>query len=643
MKTGLRRALSLALGFGLLAVPSSAASTTFTDVPSTYWGYSYITEAASKGLVSGIGNGQYGPEDTLSNAQFVTMVCSLFYSDQVASQGSSQQWWRPYMNVAYSAGLLQGTTVAQQRTADGDWTASAVDAEISRYDMAQIISNIVSDQNWEQPDNMSLVLAQLLIKDWSSIPTQYQTAVAIAYAKGFLSGDDNGNFNGSASSTRAQAAVVLCSLEEANTQMTAPVYTNTSRLTNGLTATEENVADLVDDLWASYPDYDVWDVDRSYTSQRLGTGSGSRGFVYMLSDKIFGAMPVNEIEDPADLRVGDVLSLDNGGEYGLVSQVSGSTFTYASCDSAGWISWKNDMFLEDLGRDDTVYTRYLTLPQPDDVLANGDDATERNVERILDDLQDDRDYEDGEDWDMDREYDSEVFGSYSGDRGFAYRISDEIFGELDYERLDVDYPEDMRLGDVIFDSYHDLYGVVVDVDYRDETYTYVSIDGDDRIDWNFTGYFSDLDLLYTRYPENTDSSQDDELTNGDRITTGNVSSLLDEVVADARRDYDDYWEMDDRYNSEVFGSNNYDDEAFAYYISDEIFGNRDYDYVDYPEDLRPGDVIYDDESNLYGVVLSIDEDGETCDYVSVESDGWINDDLWCYFDDLDLDQLYTRY
>ena len=65
--------------------------------------------------------------------------------------------------------------------------------------------------------------------------------------------------------------------------------------------------------------------------------------------------------------------------------------------------------------------------------------------------------------------------------------------------------------------------------------------------------------------------------------------------------------------------------------------------MDYPEDLRPGDVIYDDESNLYGVVLSIDEDGETCDYVSVESDGWINDDLWCYFDDLDRDQLYTRY
>ena len=141
MKAGLQRVLALALGVSALAIPASAAAT-FTDVPSTYWGYSYITEAASKGLVSGIGNNKYGPEDTLSNAQFITMVCNMFYSDQVDSQGSSSQWWRRYMNVAYANGLLNGTTVAGQFSANGDWTTSAVDAEISRYDMAQIIYNL---------------------------------------------------------------------------------------------------------------------------------------------------------------------------------------------------------------------------------------------------------------------------------------------------------------------------------------------------------------------------------------------------------------------------------------------------------------------------------------------------------------------
>ena len=73
-----------------------------------------------------------------------------------------------------------------------------------------------------------------------------------------------------------------------------------------------------------------------------------------------------------------------------------------------------------------------------------------NVEDILDDLQDDRDYKDGKSWDLDDEYESDVFGTYSGTRGFAYQISDEIFGDLDYET--VDRENDLRVGDVVYDQ-----------------------------------------------------------------------------------------------------------------------------------------------------------------------------------------------
>ena len=114
MKTGLRRLLALALGAGLLTANTYAAATTFTDVPTTYWGYYYIDRAATEGLVSGIGDNQYGPEQTLSNAQFVTMICNMFYKTAVAAnQNSSGQWWYPYMAAAYSAGILSNTTVAQ--------------------------------------------------------------------------------------------------------------------------------------------------------------------------------------------------------------------------------------------------------------------------------------------------------------------------------------------------------------------------------------------------------------------------------------------------------------------------------------------------------------------------------------------------
>ena len=627
MKAGLRRAIALSLGLCALTIPASAA-TSFTDVPSTYWGYSYITKAANNGLVSGIGNNQYGPEQKLSNAQFVTMVCNLFYSNQVKAQGTSSDWWRPYMNVAYANNLLSGTTVGQSYAATGSWSSSSVNGQISRYDMAQIMYNLSNAQKWESPDSMSLVLTQLLIKDFGSIPTNYQMPVAYCYAKGLLTGDENSNFNGSATTTRAQAAVVLCGLNDEKTSITAPTYTNSNRLANGLVATEENVANLIDDVWASYPDYDQWNVNTTYTSQRLGVGTGSKGFAYMISDKIFGGMPAN-----------------SGSQYGVVCEADEDSFTYVSCDSSGWISWKNDMYRDDLDRYDTVWTRYLDMPEPDDVLSNGKEATRKNVEAILDDLKKDKDYKEGKTWREDADYESDVLGDAEGSRALAYKISDEIFGNLDYEKVnDVD---DLRIGDVIYDrDYHALYGVVVDIDWSDYSCTYVAADEYyEEISWKFGCDLDDITTIYTRYPEDAkytdDRDEDDRLTNGDRITTGNVSALMDEILDECSGKYFEdagYWAMARSYDSNVFYDDVEGSEAFAYYVSDEIFGNRDYDDVKYPEDLLIGDVICVDGD--YGIVDKVYDD--YCRYYTVYKDGEIHTTT-VDFDDKDLDEMYTRY
>ena len=135
---------------------------------------------------------------------------------------------------------------------------------------------------------------------------------------------------------------------------------------------------------------------------------------------------------------------------------------------------------------------------------------------------------------------------------------------------------------------------------------------------------------------------DNILTNGKDITTTNVRKLLNTVLDDVKYDYENYWDTEEKYNSNVFGSKNYEDEAFAYYISDEVFGYRDYDYVDYADELRVGDVIYDNDAERYAVVLSIDEDDETCDYVSINKSGKIVES-WCDFDDIDDEIMYTRY
>ena len=648
MKAGLRRAIALSLGLCALTIPASAVTTTFTDVPSSYWGYSYITEAASKGLVSGIGNQQYGPEQTLTQTQFVTMVCNMFYSTAVANQGTSSQWWLPYMNVARGAGLLTNTTIAQQYSTANGWDASVDRTTITRYDMAQILANVATAQSWEAPDSLTLMYARLLIEDWDSIPSQYRNAVASSYARGFLTGDENRNFNGEASTTRAQAAVVLCALDESRTTITTPTYTNTNRLTNGLAATEVNVSDLLSGLRNTYPNYGSWNMDRSYTSRVLGTGTGSRAFTYMLSDQVFGAMRSTRLSDPKDLRVGDVVTL-SGGQYGLVASVSDTSFTYVTCNSSGVITWGNTMNLRSLSSSNTVYTRYGSLPAGDDTLTDGSAATERNVGYLLDDLEED--YEQGDHWN--ENYDSDELGNGGRDsRGFAFCISDEVFGDLESTR--VRNVDDLRIGDLIrvdFDNDEDeddnyRYGIILEINGRSSgsTFYYVSLDEDGDIDWDLSAKIRDIDedYMYTRYPDEADDQEDDELTNGQTVTTSHVRSLLESVLD---RDYDDYyedgvWLDDEEYtDSDVFRDAD-GSEGFAYFISDKIFGKLPDRDVDRARDLRVGDVIYDKDEELFGIVKSIDTGDQECTYYSIDKHGEL-DSYTCEF--RAITDMFTRY
>lgn len=164
--------------------------------------------------------------------------------------------------------------------------------------MAQIMVNVAGSKGWENPSALDLMAARISIKDWSTIPSNYQNAVAGAYARKLLSGDENGNFNGAASTTRAQAAVVLCSLYDASTTIQVPTYVNSNRLVSGKTPSESNVYDdlvaLKERLSRELP----VGYDPQLHLQGTGTATGVEAFAYMLSDKVFGAMAASKLKDP---------------------------------------------------------------------------------------------------------------------------------------------------------------------------------------------------------------------------------------------------------------------------------------------------------------------------------------------------------
>lgn len=194
-------ALSIALALTMVSTTAFAASVEFTDVPSSHWAHTSVIEMAEKGVVAGVGNNLFAPDTTVSYAQFATMIVRSFYDDQLGNGGD--RWYSSFMTAAEKAGILEGTKVLGND--------SLVEAGINRYEMAQVMYNVLQDQLGE----IVIDFDTTAIADWASIPDNYKDAVSLCYHYGTLSGTDGkGTFSGTTMMTRAQAAVVMDRLLE---------------------------------------------------------------------------------------------------------------------------------------------------------------------------------------------------------------------------------------------------------------------------------------------------------------------------------------------------------------------------------------------------------------------------------------------
>ncbi len=216
-----KRMISLILSLTLLlslSVPTFAAAPTtqphFTDVPTSHWAYTQIERAYSDGVIAGTaGNaanytGVFSPSGTLTEAQFVTIMTRAFFNDELEAAkkavGSNAKWYAAAQKVAEDNKLL---TFVQGK----------MDAPITRYDMAAIMTNIMDAKEFSgRPDADKTEETFDKIADFKSIPNSYQISVASVFAMGLISGvDSKGTFAGSSYMNRAQAAVVYGRMKDA--------------------------------------------------------------------------------------------------------------------------------------------------------------------------------------------------------------------------------------------------------------------------------------------------------------------------------------------------------------------------------------------------------------------------------------------
>jgi hypothetical protein len=85
----------------------------FTDVPPTHWAYNYVMAAKQAGIISGYGDGRFGPEDLVTRAQIGKMVTNtrgLTYTGGLPefSDVPPTHWAYNYVMAARQYGIISG-------------------------------------------------------------------------------------------------------------------------------------------------------------------------------------------------------------------------------------------------------------------------------------------------------------------------------------------------------------------------------------------------------------------------------------------------------------------------------------------------------------------------------------------------------
>ena len=396
-----KRLLALVLAAMLsftLSIPALAANTSFFFFFANFWAYDAIQSAVSKGITNGYADGTFKPGSSVTNAHFAAFLARAFYPWDIEEGAylrpyEKKAWYENNIYALEKHDVLDGTVVGKNFDAN-------INQPISRYDMAQMMYNVLVDQKVELPSVEKRDAARSAINDWESVPVQYQSAVAACYAMGVLNGQSDGNFGGKNPMNRAQGCVVVYRLtqkingEETPSQPAMPEEVEqpttpeqpskpsygTQTLTNGKAVTEENVSELLEELKTKYPNKGYYDpYNPSYYFEARGTaGVECAKLAFMLSDEIFGKdAPIRSHTDYNNIKLGDIIELrdENGQTYhwNVVNEIglAPSMAIYLKTTDggpSGVISWKGTYYTNKFDYE-RIWTRY---PESyDDDIRNG--------------------------------------------------------------------------------------------------------------------------------------------------------------------------------------------------------------------------------------------------------------------------------
>lgn len=176
---------------------ASVLTDRFNDIQGFEWAKEAIEELASKGIVSGVGNGSFEPEREITREEFVKLICEAFGFEGEAEISftdiNDDDWFKPYVAIGFNNGIITG--VSDELFGSG--------RSITREEMAAIIYRAIIAKG------KSADLAGTEFADNDDISGYANDAVARLSGAGIVNGVGDNMFAPQRSAVRAEAAVII--------------------------------------------------------------------------------------------------------------------------------------------------------------------------------------------------------------------------------------------------------------------------------------------------------------------------------------------------------------------------------------------------------------------------------------------------
>jgi hypothetical protein len=212
---------------------------------------------------------------------------------------------------------------------------------LTQEQAAAILSNLSMAMNYSLKDGNHAFADSKEISKWAIKDVQK------VKASGIMEGTWTNMFNPKGNYTREESIVTILRLYD---------KINLEALT------EEDVYNSIMSLKDEYPNDMPWTNDNYYewNGGIFSGGYGCFGFAFILSDEAFGRAPARKTTDFDNLKIGDIIRINNDTHSVVVTGIDGDIITLAEGNYGSSIYWGRTKTLKEIKETgDYILTRYL--------------------------------------------------------------------------------------------------------------------------------------------------------------------------------------------------------------------------------------------------------------------------------------------